>query len=56
VIIQLTGGVQQLAERLEGVSGWIPALAAVAFLAVIDASLLAVARRRFRRNRLIALT
>lgn len=54
--IQLTGGVQQLAERFEGISGWIPALIAAGVLAAIDVALLAVARRRFRRNRLIALT
>jgi ABC-2 type transport system permease protein len=54
--IQLTGGVQQLAERIDGISGWIPALIAVGVLATVDAALLLVARRRFRRNRLIALT
>ncbi len=54
--IQLTGGVQQLAERIDGVSGWIPALIAVGVLAAVDVALLLVARRRFRRNRLIALT
>ena len=54
--IQLTGGVQQLAERIDGISGWIPALIAVGVLAAVDVALLLVARRRFRRNRLIALT
>jgi len=54
--IQLTGGVQQLAERIDGVSGWIPALVAVSILAAVDVALLATARRRVRRNRLIALT
>lgn len=54
--IQLTGGLQQLVERLDGVSSWVPALIAVAILVAIDAALLIVARRRFRRSRLIALT
>jgi len=54
--IQLAGGVQRLAERIDGVSGWIPALVAVGVLAAVDVALLATARRRFRRNRLIALT
>ena len=53
---ELTGGVSAAAARLEGISGWLVALAIIAILVVIDAALLVMAHRRFRRSRLIALT
>lgn len=56
IAAQLSGGVIEAAEQLDGLSGWVVAGAVVAILVAVDAVLLALARRRFRRSRLIALT
>lgn len=55
VLAELTGGIGQLAARLEGVSGWLVAIVVVAIFVVIDLVLLGIAQRRFKRSRLITL-
>jgi ABC-2 type transport system permease protein len=54
LVMQLAGGVQVAAERLDGTSGWAVALVVIAALGLLDIGLLFGARRRFRRGRLIA--
>jgi ABC-2 type transport system permease protein len=55
LLAEMTGGVSQAAANLDGVSGWLVALVVIAIFVVIDAVLLVVAQRRFRRGRLITL-
>lgn len=52
--IQLSGGIDMAAERLEGANGWLIATVVIVVLAVVDLWLIASARRRFRRGWLIA--
>ncbi len=54
VVMQLAGGVQVAAEQLDGTSGWLVAFVVILILGLVDLGLLASARRRFRRGRLIA--
>lgn len=53
IVMQLTGGIEVAAERLDGLSGWVAAAFVIVLLGLLDAGLLASARRRFRRGRLI---
>ena len=53
IVAEVTGGISSALAGLDGVSGWLIAAVAVVGLAAIDAVLLAMARRRFRRGRLI---
>jgi ABC-2 type transport system permease protein len=53
VLMQLSGGIQVAAERLDGISGWAVAAVAIVLFGVLDASLLVGARRRFQRGRLV---
>ena len=53
IVAEVTGGISSALAGLEGVSGWLMALVAVVSLAAVDVVLLAMARRRFRRGRLI---
>jgi len=55
VLAEMTGGVGEAAAQLDGMNGWIIALAVIGALVVLDAAMLITARRRFRRNRLITL-
>ncbi len=54
VAMQLSGGIQLAADRLEGTSGWLIALIFIVVLGIIDVGLIVGARRRFQRGRLIA--
>jgi ABC-2 type transport system permease protein len=56
LLAEFTGGIAQVAAELEGVNGWLVALVIVLILAAADVALLGIARRRFRRGRLITLT
>ncbi len=53
VVMQLSGGIQVAADRLEGTSGWLIAVIVIIVLALVDLGLIAVARRRFQRGQLI---
>jgi ABC-2 type transport system permease protein len=55
ILAEMTGGVRETVARLEGVNGWLVAFGVIAILAVIDVILLVIARRRFRRSRLITM-
>ncbi len=56
ILAEMTGGIDQVAVRLDGVSGWLVALVFIGILVVIDVVLMGIAQRRFRRSRLITLT
>ena len=51
---ELGGGIRAAAEQLDGTSGWVVALVVIVVLGLLDVSLFAGARRRFRRGRLVA--
>ena len=56
ILAEMTGGIDQVAVGLDGVSGWLVALVFIGILVVIDVVLMGIAQRRFRRSRLITLT
>jgi len=56
ILAEMTGGIDQVAVGLDGVSGWLVALVFIGILVVSDVVLMGIAQRRFRRSRLITLT